>query len=107
MKDGYIIITQTHKSGRCAIFTREEYNRAGEKHTDKDRGQSGVCRTEPTAAEWPHGMGDFSHPSRGKVIPSRAWMGRVTFFFIKHFLKCDGFYTPSYPRCDGVILLKS
>ena len=37
VKDGYLIITQTDKSGRFAIFTREEYIRAGEKHTDKDK----------------------------------------------------------------------
>ena len=30
VKDGYLIITQTDKSGRFAIFTREEYIRAGE-----------------------------------------------------------------------------
>ena len=29
-------------------------------------------------------------------------MGRVAFFFIKHFLKCEGIYTPSHFRCDGV-----
>ena len=32
------------------------------------------------------------------------WMGRVAFFFIKHFLKCDGVYTPSHLKCDGVYM---
>ena len=35
MKDGLLIVTQTDKSS-SAIFTGEEYIRAGEKHTDKD-----------------------------------------------------------------------
>ena len=37
VKDGFLIIAQTDKSGRFAIFTREEYIRAGEKQTDKDK----------------------------------------------------------------------
>ena len=39
---------------------------------------------------------------RGKAMPSRTWMGRVSFFFIKHFLKCDGVYTQSLFKGDGV-----
>ena len=32
-------------------------------------------------------------------------MGRVAFFFIKRFLKCDGFYTPSHLRWEGIYML--
>ena len=36
VKDGSIIIVQTDKSGRFAVMSKEEYERAGRKHTDKD-----------------------------------------------------------------------
>ena len=36
VKAGDIIIVQTDKSGRFAVMSKEEYERAGRKHTDKD-----------------------------------------------------------------------
>ena len=53
-------------------------------------------------------VGDSSHPSHrpslGKAMPCIAWMGRLSFFFIKHFLKCDSIYTPSHLKCDSVYM---
>ena len=37
VKEGWLVITQTDKSGRFAVFSRDEYIRAGEEHTNKDR----------------------------------------------------------------------
>ena len=36
VKEGSIVIVQTDKSGRFAVMSKEEYERAGKKHTDKD-----------------------------------------------------------------------
>ena len=70
-------------------------------------------------------MGDSSHPnegrygfsegcpegeaqgtSRGKAMPSRAWVGGVTFFLKDHFtpsqFKCDSVVTPSQFKCDSL-----
>ena len=37
VKNGEIVVCQTDKSGRFSILTREQYVKAGEKHTSKDR----------------------------------------------------------------------
>ena len=34
--------------------------------------------------------------------PSLTWMGRMSFFFIEHFLQGDGVYTLSLFKVDGV-----
>ena len=36
VKEGNLVIGQTHKSGRFAVMSMVEYERAGRKHTDKD-----------------------------------------------------------------------